>query len=189
MSNSNFSNNTTDEELIQLIKIDNNNVALSSLLQKYRPIIFSKIRAFNFNECDIDDIYQECIIALYSIIFDYNPEKSSFRTFSDICINRILFSIMRSKYSKRRIPQDFLVDFDESDFIADTNSPELIFERYNNYELLLHKVSEHLSKLELQVLFKLVAGLSYAEISDELDITLKSVDNAVQRIRKKFSNL
>ncbi len=186
MFKGNISCNLSDEELVKLVKFDNNNEALNILLHKYQPIIMSKIRSFNFDAFEIDDIYQECILGLYSIIFDYSPIKSSFRTFSSVCINRILLSILRNKSKKGSIPIDFIADFNEESIIADSDTPEQILERYDNFEALLSKVKKRLSSLEYKVLLKLFAGLSYKEISEDLSVSAKSVDNAVQRIRKKF---
>lgn len=189
MFDSNLSANQSEEELVRLIKFDSNNEALNILLSIYKPFIINKIHSFNFNEFDFDDVYQECVIGLYSIIFDYIPEKSSFRTFASVCINRILISLLRSKYNKSRIPEEAMVGFDESTVQLDYDTPELILERYDNYEVLLNKVRTQLSSREFNVLIQLTEGLSYAEISNTLNISLKAVDNAVQRIRKKFSNL
>ena len=100
-----------------------------------------------------------------------------------------MLSIKRSKQTKGTIPSDFLVDFDESILAVNTDTPETILERYNNFEELIAKVRDCLSKLEFNVLLKLFGGLSYKEISCELNISTKTVDNAVQRIRKKFSKL
>ncbi len=189
MFNSSLSGKLSEEELVKLIKYDDNNEALSILLSIYKPFIINKIRSFPFNEFDFDDVYQECVIGLYNIIFDYIQDKSSFRTFASVCINRILISLFRGKSNKCRIPHDSIVDFDESNISCDFDTPEVILERYDNYENLLNKAREQLSPLELSVLMKLADGLSYAEISKTIGVSVKSVDNAVQRIRKKFSNL
>jgi len=177
----------SEEELVKLIKYDDNNEALILLLSIYKPIIISKINSFFFNECDFEDIYQECVIALYRIIFDFSAEKSSFRTFASICLNRVLISLKRNKSTKSIIPED-IIELDES-LIADSETPEVIFERYDNYDILLSKIRAKLSNREYSVLLQLVEGISYSEISSILGISTKSVDNAVQRIRKKFSDM
>ncbi len=189
MLRKNVSESQSEEELVKLIKVDNNNEAFILLLSIYKPIIISKINGFNFNDCDFEDVYQECAIGLYRIIFDYVSEKSSFRTFASICVNRILISLLRSKYAKSNVPEDAIVDFDESIVIADSDTPEVILERGDNYENLLSDVRNQLSKREFDVLSHLTEGLSYMEISKVVGISVKAVDNAVQRIRKKFSNL
>ena len=189
MFSNNINSNLSDEELVVLVKCDSNNEALNILLTKYQPIIMHKINSFNFNAAEIDDIYQECVIGLYSIIFDYIPEKASFYTFSSVCINRILLSLIRSKSKKGCIPFCSISDFDESVLSNGIDTPEAIYERYDNFEELINKVRKQLSTLEFKVLLKLFAGLSYKEISNELSLTEKSVDNAVQRIRKKFSQI
>ena len=187
MFSSNIKSNLSDEELVILVKCDSNNEALNILLTKYQPVIMSKIHSFNFSASEIDDIYQECVIGLYSIIFDYIPEKASFYTFSSVCINRLLLSLARSKSKKDNLSFSSISDFDESVLSNSSDTPENILERYDNFEELLTKVRKQLSILEFKVLLKLFAGLSYKEISLELSLTEKSVDNAVQRIRKKFS--
>lgn len=189
MLNKSHCEGLSEEELVNLIRYDDNNEAFNLLLSIYKPFIFSKIRIFNFKDIDFEDIYQECVIGLYRIAFDYIPEKSSFRTFANLCINRILISIIRSKSARGSIPDEAIVDFDESVILIDSNTPELILESYDNYEGLLTKVRKLLSDREYKVLLKLTEGLTYSEISQTLGISPKAVDNSVQRIRKKFSNL
>ncbi len=189
MLNRNLGEIQSDEELVKLIRYDNNNEALNILLSLYKPFIINKIRGFNFSDCDFEDVYQECVIGLYRIIFDYIPEKSSFRTFASLCINRILISLMRSKYNKGNIPQEAIVDLDESVIDSDYDTPEVILERYDNYEGLVSRMRNQLSSREYKVLMQLAEGLSYLEIAGALSISPKAVDNAIQRIRKKFSNL
>lgn len=189
MQNKKSNDGISDEELVNLIRFDNNNEALILLLSNYKPFIISKIRSFNFNESEFEDIYQECVIGLYRIVFSYIPTKSSFKTFANVCINRILISLIRSKNSKYNIPEEQIVDLDESIVLSEHNTPELILEDYDNYENLLLKIREQLSEKEYNVLLKITEGLSYSDIAESLGVSVKSVDNSVQRIRKKFSNL
>lgn len=178
-----------DFELLSLYKTDNNLEALALLFSRYQTLILSRIRRFGFSTADTEDLLQECMIGLYGAINVFEPQKSSFQTFSRLCIDRMLISVLRKKNKASAIPENELIEYeDESDVLSNINNdPQLILERLDNFEELVQKVRSVLSKLEFSVLVRVFNGMSYREISEDLGIPQKSVNNAVQRIRKKFS--
>ena len=178
----------TDAELLTLYKVDNNSEALSILLSKYQPLILFRIRHFGFKMEEYEDLMQECMIGLYRAILAYQPSKSSFRAFSQLCIDRMLISIIRSRNSSQKMPVDAIAEYDENvHLIGAENSPEKILEEFDDFENLLQSIEKILSKFEYAVLINSFRGLSYSEIAEKLNTTVKSVDNAIQRVRKKFS--
>ncbi len=180
----------TDNELLLLYLNDNNSLALSILFERYKPLITSRIKAFGFNSSDFDDAFQECMIILFTAINRYNPQKAQFSTYITVCINRALISFARENKKKAEVS---LCDTGDLNNLVQNcsfeNNPQSIFEDSFNYIQLAVKVKNTLSKLEYAVLNKLFLGLKYSEISNELSISIKSVDNAVQRIRNKFSKI
>lgn len=181
-----------DNELISLYLSDENREALSILLSKYNPIIVSRINYFGFNKDESEDIMQECMLGIFTALPSYNPQKSSFNTFARVCIDRMLISILRSKNALKSIPEGAFVSLDESlpqGIDSNISSPETIFERMDSFHTLNSKVKKVLSGLEYNVLLNVFGGLSYSEIAKALGVSVKSVDNAVQRIRKKVNKI
>ena len=180
----------TDNELLLLYLNDNNSLALSILFERYKPLIISRIKAFGFNSLDFDDAFQECMIILFTAINHYNSQKAQFSTYVTVCINRALISFARKNNKSAEVS---LCDTEDLNNLALNssfkNNPQSIFEDNFNYTELAVLVRKSLSKLEYAVLNKLFLGLKYSEIASELSISIKSVDNAVQRIRNKFSKI
>ena len=181
-----------DNELISLYLSDENREALSILLSKYKPLIVSRINYFGFKKDEAEDIMQECMLGLFTALSSYNPQKSSFNTFARVCIDRMLISILRSKNALKSIPDGAFVSLDENlpqGIDSNISSPETIFERMDSFHTLNSKVKKVLSGLEYNVLLNVFGGLSYSEIAKALGVSVKSVDNAVQRIRKKVNKI
>ena len=181
-----------DNELISLYYSDDNREALTKLLLKYKPLIVSRINYFGFKKDEIDDITQECMFGVFTALMSYNPQKSSFSTFLRVCIDRMLISILRSKNALKSIPDGAFVSLDENSSNGIDNtaiSPETVLERIDGFHTLKSRVEAVLSKFEYSVLMHIFSGHSYSEISDLLGVTVKSVDNAVQRIRKKVKKI
>ena len=180
-----------DNELISLYLTDENREALSILLSKYKPLVISRVDYFGFNKNEVDDIVQECMLALFTSLVSYNSEKASFSTFARVCIDRMLISILRSKNALKSIPEGAFVSFDDAvlGFANSSTSPETYFERIDSFHNLKARVKEALSGFEYTVLLHIFNGLTYSEISELLNVNVKSVDNAVQRLRKKVKKI
>ena len=185
-------NNMTDFELLTLYKADNNNEALMLLFSRYQPMIIARIRHFDFPANDVEDLCQECMIGLYSAIISYEPSKSSFSTFSRLCIDRMLISALRSRNRASAVPEDAKGSLEDNEHLVSENSetdPQLILERLDSFEGLKDKAQKELSSLEYSVLIKIFGGMTYKEVAKAMKLSEKAVDNAVQRIRRKFSKL
>jgi RNA polymerase sporulation-specific sigma factor len=191
-----------DEELVERIH-NGESEALDYLIQKYRNFVRAKARSYFIIGADREDIIQEGMIGLYKAIRDYREDKlTSFRAFAELCINRQMITAIKTATRQKHIPLNSYISLDkpiydeESDRTlmdvitgAKISNPEeliLIREKYVCIEV---KISELLSDLERKVLALYLDGQSYQEISEELNRHVKSIDNALQRVKKKLERL
>ncbi|WP_396426802.1 RNA polymerase sporulation sigma factor SigH [Lederbergia sp. NSJ-179] len=188
-----------DEELIELIQ-EGESEALDYLIKKYRNFVRAKARSYFLIGADREDIVQEGMIGLYKAIRDFKEDKlASFKAFAELCITRQIITAIKTATRQKHIPLNSYVSLDkpiydeESDRtlmdvisgakILDPEELLLNREKMNNIEA---KVMELLSDLERKVLALYLDGRSYQEISDELDRHVKSIDNALQRVKRKL---
>ncbi|MED4311454.1 RNA polymerase sporulation sigma factor SigH [Heyndrickxia coagulans] len=191
-----------DKELVERIH-NGESEALDYLIQKYRNFVRAKARSYFIIGADREDIIQEGMIGLYKAIRDYREDKlTSFRAFAELCINRQMITAIKTATRQKHIPLNSYISLDkpiydeESDRTlmdvitgAKISNPEeliLIREKYVRIEV---KISELLSDLERKVLALYLDGQSYQEISEELNRHVKSIDNALQRVKKKLERL
>ncbi|MGY0693996.1 RNA polymerase sporulation sigma factor SigH [Virgibacillus sp. FSP13] len=191
-----------DDEVIQLIQ-DGNSHALDFLINKYRSFVRAKARTYFLVGADKEDIVQEGMIGLYKAIRDFDEDKlSSFKAFAELCITRQIITAIKTATRQKHIPLNSYVSldkpiFDEEsdrtllDVIAGSKAidpQELLVnrERYGDME---DKLSELLSELERKVLNLYLDGQTYQEISVELKRHVKSIDNALQRVKRKLEQL
>lgn len=190
--------NFTDERLIELIR-SGDKKALDYLLNKYKDVVKMKTNRFFVIGAEKDDMIQEGFWGLYKAILSFDPEKqNSFRTFANLCIERQLITVIKTSNRQKNIPlnSSFSLNisaYDENDDISvldvlDTKTIEdpletiIKKEYYASFE---DKIDKNLSNFEKNVLNKYVQGQSYSDIANSLEAPVKSVDNAIQRIRKK----
>ena len=200
---SNFNHlDKSDEDLISLIK-DGSKEALDCLLNRYKDLVNMKVSKYYIVGAEKEDIIQEGLIGLYKAIKDFKPNmNNSFKSFANICINRQLITAIKSSNRQKHIPLNSYVSlnrnaYEEND---DSNNTVSLAEILNNnlvedpletitnkefYQLIERSVKEHLSEYEKKVLNYYVQGSSYIEIAEKLNTPVKSIDNAIQRIRKK----
>ncbi|WP_026314574.1 RNA polymerase sporulation sigma factor SigH [Heyndrickxia acidiproducens] len=188
-----------DEELVEWIHTGESE-ALDYLIQKYRNFVRAKARSYFLIGADREDIVQEGMIGLYKAIRDYREGKlTSFKAFAELCITRQIITAIKTATRQKHIPLNSYISLDkpiydeESDRTlmdvitgAKISNPEeliLIREKYMRIE---DKISELLSDLERRVLALYLDGQSYQEISEELNRHVKSIDNALQRVKKKL---
>ncbi|MCI8359994.1 MAG: sigma-70 family RNA polymerase sigma factor [Clostridiales bacterium] len=182
-----------DEELAVLAR-DGDDGAFQHLIVKYVPMAQSRARAFSRAGLEADDLAQEGMIGLLGAIRVYDPKQASFSTFARLCIDRMLLSAVRQAGRQKRIPAERLIAADGPDdrpvkgldTFGDENNPESILIAREEAERLRRRAGDALSHLEYQVLSAYLSGESYEEIARQLHTTVKSVDNALQRIRRKL---
>ena len=190
--------NMTDEEIIKKIRLGDLS-AQNYLLEKYSNLVNIKANKFFLIGADDDDMFQEGMIGLYKAIKSFDLEKqNSFKTFANLCIERQLITAIKTSNRQKHIPLNSsfslnLSAYDESDDtsvleILDTNTVEDPLDTITKkeyYEFIETRIDESLSSFEKKVLNRYIQGESYVDIANKLDTPVKSVDNAIQRIRKK----
>ena len=183
----------TDEELVFLAQSDNA-PAESLILDKFKAqaekaaaVFYSKYQKYcALGLLDKDDLYQEGLLGLLSAIYSYRPDRgTAFRTYASVCISNQIKAAIKSANSKKNLPFGSLLSIDDTTVPA-TESVEDSFIFNETQEVLNSFLSEELSALELSVIRLFLQDMSYKDISEALGIPVKSVDNAIQRIRGKL---
>ena len=177
--------NLPDEKLVEAIK-NGEDELLHIIIGRYFPII----DLYCLKYCpasDREDVAQDATLALYDAVMSYEQEKSSFSAFASLCIKRSVISNLRKTFRKKNIPDKLLSSIEDVD-ITDFNSPEKIFLDKESYSFLADTIKLELSKLEFQVLQYFLTGLSYSDIAEKMQVSVKTVDNSLKRIRKKLKN-
>ena len=190
----------TDEDVVQRCH-DGDSLAEEYLLIKYKNFVRSKARSYFLIGADHEDIVQEGMIGLYKAIRDYRKEKlSSFRAFAELCVTRQIITAIKTATRQKHMPLNSYVSlnkplYDEEsdrtlmDVIMEngqiSNPEELIINR-ENLGNINTKITEVLSSLEQQVLIAYLDGKSYQEIAQTLGRHVKSIDNALQRVKRKL---
>ncbi len=185
----------TDIELVNLAKTDNN--ALSYVFKKYDKMLKSICRQFYLVSGDNDDLLQEGMIGLFNAINTYNA-KNQFSTYAYRCIkNSVLTAINKSNCNKNKPLNNFISlsgtdddDVDKNLFFSDLkHNPEETFIKQEAEIELVNKIKDTLSKLEGEILDLYLKGYSYQDIAEKSNKNAKSIDNAIQRIRKKLKSI
>ncbi|WP_069366802.1 RNA polymerase sporulation sigma factor SigH [Salisediminibacterium beveridgei] len=194
-------NQLSDEQLVEYVR-EGDSQALEYLIQKYRSFVRAKSRSYFLIGGDHEDILQEGMIGLYKAIRDFKQGKeSSFRAFAELCITRQIITAIKTATRQKHIPLNSYVSLDkpiydeESDRTlldviigSDETDPEELFITQEEATRIEGAMSESLSDLERQALMLYLEGSTYQEISEELDRHVKSIDNALQRVKRKLEN-
>lgn len=192
----------SDEDVVAFAKADDA-IALEYLINKYKNIVKCKARSYYLIGADKEDIVQEGMIGLYKAIRDYDKDKlASFRAFAEICITRQIITAIKTATRQKHIPLNSYVSlnkpiYDEEsdrtllDIVTGINvsDPEELMIGREELDFIEGKIGEILSELELEVLMSYVDGMSYQEIAANLDRHVKSIDNALQRVKKKLERI
>ena len=202
MTNEERFSQMTDEEVCALAQ-QSDGYALEYLLNRYKNFVRSRARSYFLIGADHEDIVQEGMIGLYKGIRDFRPDKlASFRAFAELCITRQIITAIKTATRQKHIPLNSYVSlnkpiFDEEsdrtllDVISEgriTNPEELLIgqEELSSIE---SRIGEMLSDLEWEVLTAYLEGRSYQEIAADLGRHVKSIDNALQRVKRKMEKL
>ena len=191
-------NNMTDEELVSLIKSGNNH-AQNFLLEKYHDLVNMKVSKYFIIGAEKEDIIQEGMIGLFKAIKGFDKEKqNSFKTFANLCIERQLITAIKTSNRQKHMPLNSYLSLNTSAYdddnsssmleVIDSNSVEDPLDTITKkeyYRLIESTIDKSLSGFEKEVLRHFAQGESYVTIAEKLDAPVKSIDNAIQRIRKK----
>ena len=192
----------SDEDLIRITRGPEPDAhdAVDMLLERYKDLVRVKTRPYFLLGADRADLIQEGMIGLYKSIRDFKPEKlSSFRAFAELCITRQIITAIKTATRQKHIPLNSYVSlnkplYDEEsdrtllDVIMEgrISDPEELIINRENLGNIHNKISEVLSGLEQEVLQAYLDGKSYQEIADALGRHVKSIDNALQRVKRKL---
>ncbi|NLF44637.1 MAG: RNA polymerase sporulation sigma factor SigH [Syntrophomonadaceae bacterium] len=192
-------NEMTDEEIVELAQ-NGEQFATEYLVDKYKNFVRAKSRSYFLIGADKEDIIQEGMIGLFKAIRDYKTDKlTSFRAFAELCITRQIITAIKTATRQKHIPLNSYVSlnkpiYDEEsdrtlmDVISTTKitNPEEIIISREEFIFIEKKMGEILSALEWKVLMAYLEGKSYQEIAVELKRHVKSIDNALQRVKRKL---
>ena len=170
--------------------------AFERLINAYTPLVRARVHGYFLLGADIEDAMQEGMIGLFKAIRDYLPQSGSLRAFADVCIRRQVVDAIRTASRNKHRPLNQAVSFSTLltadpagglwDITASSQTdPEATLLAQEGETLLEAKLAPVLSALEMQVLRLYLAGCGTADMARALDRTPKSIDNALQRIRKK----
>lgn len=188
--------NIPDENIATLAAAGDNN-AMDFLLEKHRNMVRAIARGFFLFGGDNDDVLQEGMIGLFKAIRDFDAEKNvSFIAFSRLCIKRQIITAVKTANRNKNKPLNNALSLEQSDFsvqspfwVGADENPESIIIEQESISFITHQVSDKLSTFEQKVLSLYLGGKTYSEISRELNKEPKSIDNAIQRIKRKLAQL
>ncbi|MCL5059003.1 MAG: RNA polymerase sporulation sigma factor SigH [Actinobacteria bacterium] len=188
-----------DEDVVEYAR-EGDDVALEYLINKYKNFVRAKARSYFLIGADREDIIQEGMIGLYKAIRDFRMDKlSSFRAFAELCITRQIITAIKTATRQKHIPLNSYVSLNKPIYDEDsdrtlldvisgtkiTDPEELIISR-EEFDDIEEKMGEILSSLEWKVLMSYLEGKSYQEIAEDLKRHVKSIDNALQRVKRKL---
>ena len=191
--------NMLDEEIVILAR-NSDCMAEEYLIGKYRNFVKAKAKTYFLIGGDKDDIYQEGMIGLYKAIRDFRPDKlSSFRAFAELCITRQIITAIKTATRQKHIPLNSYISLNKPIYDDDSDrtlmdvlatvhisDPEELIISNEEKVKIQNKMYEVLSELEMEVLRCYLDGKSYQEIACDLDRHAKSIDNALQRVKRKL---
>ncbi|HKL76158.1 MAG TPA: RNA polymerase sporulation sigma factor SigH [Halanaerobiales bacterium] len=191
----------SDDELVEYVH-GGNNEAQEILLKRYKNFVMAKSRSYFLVGADREDIIQEGMIGLYKAIRDYKIERlASFRAFAELCITRQIITAIKAATRQKHQPLNSYISLNKPIYHEESDrtlldvlkgskltNPERLFISKESYDLIESKIVEMLSELEFDVLQEYLKGKSYEDIAETLDKHVKSVDNALQRVKRKLES-
>lgn len=190
--------NLEDEEIVQLGRKGDKD-AMDYLIHKYKNLVRSKARAYFLIGADREDMVQEGMIGLYKAIRDYQKDKSmAFKTFAELCVTRQMITAVKNATRQKHIPLNSYISLNRKSFDEDSDKtfieliseesssdPEQLLIKKEEFYGIENKMGEILSSFEWEVLFLYLNGKSYVEIARQVKKPIKSIDNALQRVKRK----
>lgn len=192
--------NMTDEEIIIASQENNDSQAQDYIINKYRNFVRVKARSYFLIGADREDIIQEGMIGLFKAIRDYRRERlSSFHAFAELCVTRQIITAIKTATRQKHIPLNSYISINKPIYDEDSDrtlldvlpggkvsDPEEMVISQEEYSAIALKMETILSELEWQVLIAYLDGHSYQEIAENLHRHVKSIDNALQRVKRKL---
>jgi RNA polymerase sporulation-specific sigma factor len=190
----------SDEQLV-LAAQNNDMSAVNTLMKRYRDFVGAKVKAYFLVGADKDDLFQEGMIGLYKAVRDFKSDRCpTFKAFAGVCVSRQIITAIKTANRQKHMPLNSYVSLDKNVYEDDNgdgafinviheqyqNDPEEIVINRESMDTIEYRINKTLSKLELQVLVYYLRGMNYREISDLINKDVKSVDNAIQRIKRKL---
>ena len=193
--------NIKDEDLIEIIK-SGDKQAFEYLINKYKELVNMKVSKYYIVGAERDDIVQEGLIGLFKAIKSYKPDQqNSFKSFANMCIERQLITAIKTSNRQKHMPLNSYLSlnisaYDEEEGESDTTLMDVFnttliedpldtITKKEYMQDIEKTIDKSLSDFEKRVLNKYINGKSYIQIAEDLDAPVKSIDNAIQRIRKK----
>lgn len=188
-----------DEEIV--LEAKNGNVrAQEYLITKYENFVKAKAKSYFLIGADKEDIYQEGMIGLYKAIRDFKPDKlTTFKAFAELCVRRQIITAIKTATRQKHIPLNTYVSLDKPIYEEESErtlldvlsglkitDPEELVIGQEQIEHIKREIEKTLSALEMEVLTSYLDGKSYQEIACDLDRHAKSIDNALQRVKRKL---
>lgn len=188
-----------EEEIV--IEAQNGDIrAQEYVISKYESFVKAKSKSYFLIGADKEDIYQEGMIGLYKAIRDFNYEKSStFKGFAELCVTRQIITAIKTATRQKHIPLNTYISLNKP--VSEDDSERTLLDILSTIkisdpeELIIGKeekarienaIAKVLSDLEMEVLQSYLDGKSYQEIACDLDRQAKSIDNALQRVKRKL---
>ncbi|MDF1616681.1 RNA polymerase sporulation sigma factor SigH [Petrocella sp. FN5] len=193
----------TDEEIVVLIR-EGHDYALDYLMNKYKKLVEKKSKSYFLMGAGRDDLIQEGMIGLFKAIRDYrNDTASSFFSFADLCITRQIITAVKAATRQKHMPLNSYISLNKPVFEEDNDKtvlmdlmpskqivdPEELIIDKENIHIIEDELADRLSDFEKDVLEYYVEGIGYVEIAEILEKPVKSIDNALQRIKKKLETI
>ena len=201
MSKSDYNfNEMSDEEVVVLVQKDRNELAMAHLVNKYKNFVRSKARSYFLVGADRDDIIQEGMIGLYKATRDFDyVRQASFRAFAELCVTRQIITAIKTATRQKHMPLNSYISLNKPvyteesertlmDMIANVrvSDPEELIITREEFADIEKNMTYLLSELEWHVLLGYLDGKSYQEMAGETDRSIKSIDNALQRVKRKL---
>ncbi len=193
----------SDEQLVTLVRGDHD-YALDYLMNKYKKLVEKKSKSYFLMGAGREDIIQEGMIGLFKAVRDYRSESAaSFFSFADLCITRQMITAVKAATRQKHMPLNTYVSLNKPAFEEGSEKtalmdlmpskkildPETLIIGEESLHLIEDELEDKLSKFEKVVLKHYIEGLGYVEIAEVLEKPAKSIDNALQRIKKKLEGI
>ncbi|MCX7970095.1 MAG: RNA polymerase sporulation sigma factor SigH [Negativicutes bacterium] len=190
----------TDESIVLEAKNNNDDAALEYIINKYRSFVRARARTYFLVGAEREDIIQEGMIGLFKAVRDFRHDKlSSFRAFAELCVTRQIITAIKTATRQKHIPLNSYVSLNKPLYEEDadrtlmdvisgtsaTDPAELVLDK-EEYDRIEGRMGEILSELEWSVLMYYLDGKSYQEIAESVGRHVKSIDNALQRVKRKL---